>query len=143
MKVSPPRYYNRRALVVPPIPVEKESTRSLSKDKYQSYKCRTDPTNRDSPTYEIAVPYFGDGTPEKWIQFLRLLKQVFKGQGDSTGPARYVKARQLLVGNALTSFESHVSSIAGHRETLNTFQDTIMAVAKDVFPNRAAQTQKC
>ena len=47
MKVSPPRYYNRRALVVPPIPIEKESTRSLSKDKYQSYKCRTDPTNRE------------------------------------------------------------------------------------------------
>ena len=55
MKVSPPHYYNRRALVVAPIPIEKESTRSLSKDKYQSYKCRTDPTNRDSPTYEIAV----------------------------------------------------------------------------------------
>jgi len=142
MKVSPPRYYNRRALVVAPIPIEKESTRSLSKDKYQSYKCRTDPTNRDSPTYEIAVPYFGDGNPEKWIQFLRLLKQVFKGQGDSTGPARYVKARQLLVGNALTSFESHVSSVTGHTKTLTTFQEAIMAVAKDVFPKRAAQTQK-
>ena len=142
MKVSPPRHYNRRSLVVPPISVEKESTKTLSKDKYQSYKCRTTPTDKDSPTYEIAVPYFGDGTPEKWIQFLRLLKQVFKGQGDSTGPARFVKARQLLVGNALTSFESHVSSIDGHTETLATFQQAIMAVAKDVFPKRAAQTQK-
>ena len=134
MKVSPPRVYNRRSLVVPPIPVEREEAKTLSKDKYQSYKCRTDPTNKDSPTYEIAVPYFGDGNPEKWIQFLRLLKQVFKGQGDSTSPARYVKARQLLVGDTLTSFESHVSSIEGHTETLTTFQGAIMAVAKDVFP---------
>ena len=142
MKVSPPRHYNRRSLVVPPISVEKESTKTLSKDKYQSYKCRTTPTDKDSPTYEIAVPYFGDGTPEKWIQFLRLLKQVFKGQGDSTGPARFVKARQLLVGNALTSFESHVSSIDGHTETLASFKLAMMAVSQDVFPKRAAQTQK-
>ena len=142
MKVSPPRHYNRRSLVVPPISVEKESAKTLSKDKYQSYKCRTTPTDKDSPTYEIAVPYFGDGTPEKWIQFLRLLKQVFKGQGDSTGPARFVKARQLLVGNALTSFESHVSSIDGHSETLASFKLAMMAVSQDVFPKRAAQTQK-
>ena len=142
MKVSPPRYYNCRALVVPPISIEKESTKTLSKDKYQLYKCRTDPTNRDSPTYKVTVPYFSDGSPEKLIQFLKLMKQVFKGQGNTTGPARYIKARQLLTGNALTSFESHVSSIEGHTETLTTFQEAIMAVAQDVFPKRAAQTQK-
>ena len=92
MKVSPPRYYNRRALVVPPISIEKEVPKTLSKDKYQSYKCRNDPSNRDSPMYEITVPYFSDSSPEQWIRFLKLMKQVFKGQGDTTGPARYVKA---------------------------------------------------
>ena len=142
MKVSPPRYYNRKALVVPPISIEKSVPKSLSKDKYQSYKCRNDPTDRDSPTYEITVPYFSDGSPEEWIRFVKLMKQLFKGQGDTTGPARYVKARQLLTGNALTTFESHVTSTVNHSETVPSFSQAIMAVGNDVFPKRAAQTQK-
>ena len=84
MKITPPRHYNHKSLVVPPIPIEREEQKTLRKEKVQTFKCRTDPSNRDSPAYEVYVPYFSDGTPEQWIYFLRTLKQVMKGQGDTT-----------------------------------------------------------
>ena len=104
MKVVPPRHYNKKTLVVPPIPLEREETKKVSKAKVQTFKCRTDPSNKDSPAYEVCVPYFSDGTPEEWIVFLRTLTAAMKGQGDTTGPAQYVKARQLLQGSALATF---------------------------------------
>ena len=93
MKITPSRHYNRKSLVVSPIPIEREEPKPVRKEKVQTFKCRTDPSDKDSPAYEVYVPYFSDGTPEEWIIFLRTLTAAMKGQGDTTGPAQYVKAR--------------------------------------------------
>ena len=125
MKVTPPRHYNRKSLVVPPIPIEREEPKSLRKEKVQTFKCRTDPNDKDSASYEVYVPYFSDGSPEEWILFLRNLNAAIKGQGDTTGPKQYVKARQLLQGSALATFEAHVSATVSHTETTNLFETAL------------------
>ena len=142
MKITPPRHYNHKSLVVPPIPIEREEPKQLRKEKVQTFKCRTKPTEKDSPAYEVSVPYFSDGTPEEWIYFQRSLNAAIKGQGDTTGPTRFVKARQLLQGSALATFEANVSLTESHTETNDSFEVAIRAVGKDIFPKRAAQTQK-
>ena len=43
--------------------------------------------------------------------------RVFIGQGGSTDPTRFVKTRQLLQGEVINSFESHVAAVPNHSET--------------------------
>ena len=127
---------------MPPIPIEKEEPKPVRKEKVQTFKCCTDPSKKDSPSYEVYVPYFSDGTLEEWIVFLRTLTAAMKGQGDTTGPVQYIRARQLLQSSALATFEAHVSATVSHTETTTTFKEAMCAVGKDIFPKRAAQTQK-
>ena len=142
MKVNPPRHYNRKSLVVPPIPIEREEPKLLRKEKVQIFKCRTDPTNKDSASYEVYKPYFSDGTPEEWIYFPCNLNAAMKGQGNSNGKKQFVKARQLLQGSVLVTFEAHVSATVNHTETTESFKLAIRAVSKDILTKYAAQTQK-
>ena len=72
--------------VVPTIPFERVRSENVSKDKYASFKLRSDPMASDSPTYEQAVRYFSDGTPEEWLLYLNAVQQVLTGQNMTTGP---------------------------------------------------------
>ena len=38
-------------------------------------KCRTNPNDADSTTYEIPMAYFRDRTPKKWLLFKKKLTQ--------------------------------------------------------------------
>ena len=73
-------------IVVPAIPFDRVADERLSKDKYASFKLRSDPTSADSPTYELAVRYFSDGTPEEWLLYLKAVEQVLTGQNVTNGP---------------------------------------------------------
>ena len=50
-------------LVLPSIPLERPAKITFIKGEYIVVKCRSDPTNTDSPTYELPIPYFKSGTP--------------------------------------------------------------------------------
>ena len=142
MKVAPQRTFNRSAMIKPPLPLEKVKSPRYEKHQVQTFKCRVDPTDDKSSQYEIAVPFFDSGTPEEWIYFQRCLERAFSGQGDTTGPQQYKKTRMLLQGEALTAFEAHVSTTAGHSESVNSLKEALGAVTNSVFPKKAAQVQK-
>ena len=142
MKLSVPRTFNRAMSVTPPIDLKRPSIQKFSKDQVQTFKCRVDATNLNSNLYDIAVPYFSDGTPEEWIYFQRHLNRAYAGQGDTNGGQRYAKIRMLLQGEALAAFESQVTATDNHTETLDTLDRAIQAVSACVFPDRAAQIQK-
>ena len=83
------------------IPFDRVNNKNMSKDKYASFKLCSDPTASDSPTYEQAVRYFSDGTPEEWLLYLDAVQQVLTGQNVTTGPQKYSMHRRLLKGLSL------------------------------------------
>ena len=142
MKLSVPCSFNIPMPVTPPIGLKRPHSPKFNKDQVQTFKCRSDPTYKDSSAYNIAVPYFNDGSPEELIYFQRFLKRATDGQGDTTGPSQFAKVRMLLQGEALSAFEAQVTVTNSHTETLTTVQEALDAVTASIFPDRAAQIQK-
>ena len=108
MKVSPTNSntLQARSKIAPPISLMRPEIRELEKGEYQTYKLRNTPNDPDSPTYELAVPYFSSGCVEDWLKFRKNLTKVPTGQNVTTGPAQYSVARRLLDGDALAAFEN-------------------------------------
>ena len=126
--------------VVPAIPFDRVKNENVSKDKYASFKLRSDPTASDSPTYEQAVRYFSNGTPEEWILYLNAVQQVLTGQNVTTGPQKYSMHRRLLKGDALAKFNEAATSIGN--ETNANLTLVLHEVTNHVFPNKALIKQK-
>jgi hypothetical protein len=125
----------------PPIPLERAESRSLTKGEYLAYKLRNDPADDSSPTYELTVPYFSTGTCEEWIKFRANVDKVLQGQHVTTGPAKFLVARRLLTGDALSVFNAALDEL-GTSETNNSYELCMDALARHVFPKRASQLQK-
>ena len=54
-------------LIKPPIGLERPKEDS---GKYaEKIKCRTNPADANSTTYDIPMMYFKEGTPEEWLIF--------------------------------------------------------------------------
>eukprot|EP00957_Ditylum_brightwellii_P101068 7702992-Ditylum_brightwellii.AAC.1 len=79
--------------------------RNLEHGTFHTYKLRTTPADTDSPTYELSISFFDEGSPKEWIQFRRGLQAVCKGQNVMQGPTSYAVAKTLLKGNGLTVFK--------------------------------------
>ena len=131
---------DKKPRIVPPIPLDKPEPKPLKKGEYQTYKLRSNPTEDHSPTYELAVPYFGTGTPEEYLTFRTDFAKVCNGQNITTGPGQYALARRLLTGEALTMFNNHATTL--NQESVTNCQKCLDAVRDNVFPYRAGAVQK-
>ena len=60
-----------RLKIMPSIPYERPEKAELRKGEYQNYKLRNEPSDPNSPTYELSVPYFSTGTPEEYLLFYK------------------------------------------------------------------------
>ena len=49
--------------IVPVIPLARVKKPELIKGEYIVIKCRTNPSDSSSPTYDLPLPYFKTGTP--------------------------------------------------------------------------------
>ena len=78
--------------VAPPIPFEHPTVKELSKSQYQTYKLRNVPKDDNSPTYELAVPYFSTGTPEEFLIFHENVERVCHGQNVSDRVGKFLMA---------------------------------------------------
>ena len=72
--------------IVPIIGLERPEKPTLTKGEYVVLKCRTDPTDDSSSTYDLPIPYYSTGTPEEWLRFERNLEKAFNGQNLTSGP---------------------------------------------------------
>jgi len=63
----------KRRYIKPVIELERPIKRELQKDEFITYKLRSDPTKKDSLTYELTVPYFDTGTPEEMLLFMKAI----------------------------------------------------------------------
>eukprot|EP00957_Ditylum_brightwellii_P123788 9436334-Ditylum_brightwellii.AAC.1 len=104
------------------------------------YKLHTTPADATLPTYKLSIPFFNNGTPEKWIKFQCGLQAVLKGQNVTQGPPNYAVTKTLLNGDALTVFEQ--AEIDHNNQTVPHFDLCLDGVTEHVFPKKAGQTQK-
>ena len=55
----------------PPISLDRPEKVELQKGEYLTIKLWSTPDDPDSQTYELSIPYYGSGNPERWLKFLR------------------------------------------------------------------------
>ena len=122
MKISLPQASAKHRYSAP-IELERSEKKELRKGEYIALKLRTVPTDDNSQTYELSIPYFSTGTPEEWLKFQRDFNRVVVGQGLTTGPTRYQMMRRLLEGDALAKFNTVAQELGN--ETLNNFQTCV------------------
>eukprot|EP00957_Ditylum_brightwellii_P028969 2188332-Ditylum_brightwellii.AAC.2 len=82
-----------------------DSEKKLSPLDYQTYKLWTNLKDKKSVVYNLVVKYYKVGTPEKWLQFMKAMMQVIKGQDIQDGDAAYSLVKSLLKGGALQVFK--------------------------------------
>jgi hypothetical protein len=109
---------------------------------------------KDSPTYEVVVNVFRNGTPEEYIKAIIAIDKVCKGQGiDKEAKQKYVMACRILQGEALTSFNNAANHVLSNEdqdglpldqgeEPLENFNLVMLKVAGAVFPIRSYLTPK-
>ena len=129
-----------RRKITPPIPLERPSKKELQKTDYQTYKLRSTPTQNNSPTYELIVPYFATGTCEEFLVFQKNVNKVIVGQNVTTAANKFALVRGLLQGDSLTTFNNMATSLGAVNNA--TFDACMAAVAQAVFPARAVLVQK-
>jgi hypothetical protein len=143
MKVVLPKNYkwtNKRVVIPPAIGLERYERKEVPKHLAVTFKLKNDPNAPDSATYEISLPKFRQGSPEAWLKLEDDFRNVFRGQGATTGPQQYAIVRRVLDGDALSVFNSHATELGN--ETLANLPLCFAAVAKHVFPHMALRAQR-
>ena len=112
-------------------PVQPKKHESLT------FKLRSNPTDKDSTTYELTLRYFKAGTPVDWLKLLKDLKVVFLGQNVQDAKSKFTMVRRLLQGDTLTAFNTKAKT-AGI-ESDKTFEQVLQSTTAYVFPKKALQ----
>ena len=131
---------NGPRLVMPAIGLERPEDSADAGKFDEKIKCRTNPTDASSTTYEIGMDYFKDGTPEEWLLYKNQLTRCLDSQGATAGPSKFSLARRLLMGRALADFNNSASLRT--TETREHYLQCIHAVTLGVFPQDALKEQK-
>ena len=58
-----------------PIDIEKPAKPSLKPGEHDARKCRADPADANSGTFEIKIGYFSSGSPEEWLDYVAAMKR--------------------------------------------------------------------
>ena len=122
----------------PTIPLEKVQV-EYSKANYVVIKIKTIPEEAASPSQEVQMPYFKDGTPDQLLDFLEKLTLVMKGQILTTGVQKFGLTRTLLQGDALTTFNNRAAVLV--QESTVNFTRCIQYLKYHVFPKRGLRAQ--
>eukprot|EP00957_Ditylum_brightwellii_P030128 2280538-Ditylum_brightwellii.AAC.1 len=54
--------------------IELPKISKLTKGNYHTYKLSMVPYNANSPTYDLAIPFFSTGSVEEWLKFWQNLQ---------------------------------------------------------------------
>jgi hypothetical protein len=133
--------FTGRGFMPAPIAIQREEEPAVDSSKLITFKCRNDPNDPSSTTFEIKLqPFDGSGSVEQWFRFKKKTEQVIKGQNLTTGPMRYALWRRVLTGKALTTFDQ--AAAARGNETVEHLLHVVQAVTDYVLPVLALPSQK-
>ena len=130
----------KKAMVPPVIPFEKAKEKEYQANELFKVKIHTNPADDESPMFSKAIPYYDTGTNEEWLLCRKGLREVVQGLNLTAGPDLYRLTRQVLKGAALRSFNQAANEHGA--ESVAHYNTCLMDVTGQIFPLRAAQTQK-
>ena len=142
-----------------PIPLEQLKKAPMDKGRFMTFKLKTSPGRSGSTTYDLAVPFFRNGTSEEFLQLVQYMDKVFKGSGIEKGEEMVNLAVQLFEGESKAAFmravqttrlkKAEMAELEGEGEhfdpeiTKEEFQLSIMReTANHVLPTRFLARQK-
>jgi hypothetical protein len=133
----------------PPIPLIAAEEGKAKTEETMKFKLLSVPGKKDSPTFEVVVQPFRNGTPEEFIKTLISLDQVCKGQNLREAKEKYVMARRVFLGETLTAFNNATAKVSSLEdksdvgvESEANFKLVLKEVSKAVFPLNAYALQK-
>jgi hypothetical protein len=109
-------------------------------DHVMSFKLRSNPTDKNSPVYELMAKSFATGSVEQFIQWKRDLLKIITGQNITRVIDKFTMAKRLLHGDALAVFEANASSMDLIED--EDFEVALAELAMHVFPKNALTNQK-
>lgn len=113
-----------------------------------TFVCSRKPGKASSPTYELKFYVFVDGEPpETFIDTLKHIEAISKGQGLKTNNERVDVVRQLFADTSLlTAFENELTDQLKDSDdevvSDEVYAKCIAAMTKIVFPERASRLQR-
>ena len=122
------------------IKIERGEPPVVTKTNSVVFKLYTNPSDTDSPQFEMTVMIFKSGEPEDWILTRRAIQKVIHGLALTTGPNQYQQVRRILQGDALATFNT--AAQAAGTETQANLKTALDTVTKHIFPRNALQKQK-
>ena len=122
----------KKWIVIPVISFERPEVKELQKHEYLTFKLRSVPTDENSTTYDLTVPFFKSGTCEQLLICIRQLQQVLVGQNVTQGPGMYAVARRIFQGDTLAVFD-RLAADAGPETDVN-FNNVVAGLKRHVFP---------
>lgn len=127
--------------VIPPIPFEREQDEAYAKGQFVVMRLRASPQDDKSPTHDVQVPYFYDGTCEQLLEFIEKVRAVCVGQALVTGPQKFSFMRQVLKGGPLAQWNYVASIQPGTTESDAEFEICLRSLVSYVFPRQALELQ--
>ena len=127
--------------VIPPIPFDREEDEAYAKGRFVVMRLRANPQDDKSPTHDVQVPYFYDGTCEQLLEFIEKVRAVCVGQALVTGPQKFSFMRQVLKGGPLAQWNYVASTQPGMTESDAEFEICLRSLVSYVFPRQALELQ--
>jgi hypothetical protein len=124
----------------PPIPyLRAECSKDKDNEDVSVFKLCTDPSNKDSQTYNTKVLTYSSGSVEEFLLWKKDEKGLV-GQNVTSVPGKYTMTRCLLNGDTLVAFNKAATQNA--EETNDNYTLCMKALATHVFPKNALVTQR-
>jgi hypothetical protein len=133
--------FKKNGMQPAPIPYDRQE-RSKNKDKEDMsiFRIRTNPTDKDSQTYDMKVLTFHTGTVKEFLLWKKDLNKVLVGQNVLSAPDKFAMTRRLLDGDALAAFNTEASACS--QETNVNYIRCMQALSTHVFPKNALTIQR-
>ncbi len=126
-------------LLPPIIPFSHPTKLELKKDDFLTFKLCMNPNQDNSPTYDLVVQFFSQGSMEELLLFNKNIQWICQGQKITVGPGQYALVCCLLQGNVLTAFNQ--AAMACGNKTLQKFYLTMQDLTMHMLPRCALQMQ--
>jgi hypothetical protein len=124
-----------------PIPYDRqERLKDKDNEDVSVFRIRTNPTDKDSQTYDMKVLTFHTRTVEEFLLWKKDLNKVLVGQNVLSAPDKFAMTRRLLDGDALAAFNTKASTCS--QETDANYTLCMQALSTHVFPKNALTIQR-
>jgi len=82
--------FKKNGMQPPPIPyLQAERSKDKDNEDVSVFKLRTDPSNKDSQTYDTKVLTYHSGSVEEFLLWKKDLEKVLVGQNVTSAPGKY------------------------------------------------------